>query len=261
MDVDTLRKCHEGRHVSITFKGNQMKCGNKTVTLPSYEYISRLVKQQEGHKRRFVLRYLDLVEKYTKSGDPDILPQMNPLVQKIQAFDEQIHRLQDTYARHIHDTDGRSMKQEINDRLAESKEIVNDLSSYDPKVGRMLAKLHKQRKEIFHAWKTIEQQWEHDHMIQSNQIIEETPVANGKLTTVQKQKLKRLTKQKMTKVFKFATAEECTTKLRSKFYFQTKDEIIKEIDVNEKLKKLMPANYKSLSKEQICRHLFKNGDQ
>lgn len=67
-----------------------------------------------------------------------------------------------------------------------------------------------------------------------------------------KKNIKDLVKQK----FKAKTLEECKTKQRSKEYFMKKEEILDIIEKNPEMKKLLPANYKSLDKDNLCRYIF-----
>ena len=67
-----------------------------------------------------------------------------------------------------------------------------------------------------------------------------------------KKNIKELIKEK----FKFKTKDECTTQKRSQPYYMTKDSIVDTIKNNFDLQLIMPNNYKSLSKENLCKHLF-----
>jgi predicted transcriptional regulator len=67
-----------------------------------------------------------------------------------------------------------------------------------------------------------------------------------------KNNIKDLIKDK----FRAKNIEECKSKQRSKEYFMKKDEILDIIDKNPELKNLLPANYKTLDKENLCRYIF-----
>lgn len=67
-----------------------------------------------------------------------------------------------------------------------------------------------------------------------------------------KKNIKDLVKDK----FKAKTNEECKSKQRTKPYFMKKDEILEIIEKNPELKKLLPANYKTLDKDNLCKYIF-----
>lgn len=67
-----------------------------------------------------------------------------------------------------------------------------------------------------------------------------------------KEKIKDLIKQK----FKPQNFEQCSSQKRSQPYFMKKEEILEVIANNKELESTMPSNYKSLSKENLCKFLF-----
>ena len=62
--------------------------------------------------------------------------------------------------------------------------------------------------------------------------------------------LKKLAKENM---FKFKNAKECISRARATF--MSREDIIKAIDNNMEFKSKMPANYKKLSKEELCKKI------
>jgi hypothetical protein len=67
-----------------------------------------------------------------------------------------------------------------------------------------------------------------------------------------KENLKDLIKSK----FKPQTLEECASQKRSQPYFMKKEDIINKIEENPEIKRILPANYKSLAKEALCKYLY-----
>ena len=67
-----------------------------------------------------------------------------------------------------------------------------------------------------------------------------------------KENIKELIKEK----FKPKTAEECSSQKRSQPYYMKKDDILTTIESNPQIKQVLPENYKSLNKEELCKHLF-----
>ena len=56
--------------------------------------------------------------------------------------------------------------------------------------------------------------------------------------------------------FKAKNKEECSSNKRSAAYYMNKDKLIETIEKEKLFKEIMPKNYKSLSKDKICEHLF-----
>lgn len=67
-----------------------------------------------------------------------------------------------------------------------------------------------------------------------------------------KDNIKELIKEK----FKPKTAEECASQKRSQPYYMKKEDILSTIESNPQIKQALPANYKALNKEELCKHLF-----
>lgn len=67
-----------------------------------------------------------------------------------------------------------------------------------------------------------------------------------------KQNIKELIKDKL----RPKNAEECASAKRSQPYYTKKEEILEVIDRHPQIKQALPANYKSLNKEDLCKHLY-----
>ena len=63
-------------------------------------------------------------------------------------------------------------------------------------------------------------------------------------------------KELIKNVFKPKTKEECASQKRSQPYFMKKEDILTAIDENPDIKSVLPENYKTLNKENLCEHLF-----
>lgn len=57
--------------------------------------------------------------------------------------------------------------------------------------------------------------------------------------------------------FRFKTVDECKTNKRSAKYYYSKNDLIEMIKSNKSLLEKFPKNYKSLSKDEICKNIFK----
>jgi hypothetical protein len=104
-----------------------------------------------------------------------------------------------------------------------------------------------------------------DFIIEKLPIIEILELTKEKKTEVKQQKVEEKVEKLEKKIntvlenqFKFKNNEECKSKKRSALYFMSKDDIIKVINNNEKMKAHMPKNYRTLKKEDICEILEQN---
>lgn len=76
------------------------------------------------------------------------------------------------------------------------------------------------------------------------------------LTPEKFDKVKESIKKLLKDNFRFTNAEECTSAKRSQKYYTSKTEILDVIERVPEVKKLMPAKYKSLNKEDLCKSIF-----
>jgi hypothetical protein len=60
-------------------------------------------------------------------------------------------------------------------------------------------------------------------------------------------------------LFNFKTREECKSAARSKPYYIKKSDMLNIINDTPELKKIFPAKYKQLPKEDLCDIFFDNG--
>jgi hypothetical protein len=81
------------------------------------------------------------------------------------------------------------------------------------------------------------------------------PQANtSQIRVIDNQELKKRIKDTIKAKFKFEDKQQCLS--RAKAHFMSKDEIVKIIENDDYLKSIMPSNFKKLSKEVLCEHLF-----
>lgn len=255
-----IAKCHQGSVTSVAFKGNKIHCGSSSAKLPSYEYVHTLLKDTEAKRRKLILKYLDSVDAYVKSGKKELLHDLDPLVKNIQEYDHKIAEYKQEYY-NVSSTNEDELFNEIQESLQSSKSM--DSSTYDVTVAKKELEAHRRRRELFASWKQLRASWNDQVMIAADKVVvpkavvvHSSPKVKGKLSPEEKVELKDKIKSKMLTVFKFKTLEECQSKARSKPFYQSKEEILKLITENENLKKLMPSNYKSLNKEELCKYLI-----
>jgi hypothetical protein len=82
-----------------------------------------------------------------------------------------------------------------------------------------------------------------------------SPVAKIVITPQQINQIKTNVRKLLQEKFRFSNKEECASLKRSQAYYMTKEDIIATIEDTPDIKAIMPSNYKSLKKEQICEYL------
>lgn len=100
-----------------------------------------------------------------------------------------------------------------------------------------------------------------DYIINSkwltNIMLEELPEIKKKdIDSVKIEKKVKNKKPKEEAKSMFKNEEECSTKKRSLKHYYSKDDLIKIIMNDDKIKKKFPKNIKALSKEEICKIYF-----
>ena len=70
-------------------------------------------------------------------------------------------------------------------------------------------------------------------------------------------KLEKDVKDKFLKLFRFKNEKECSDKTRTAEHYMKKPEIIDIIKRSKDIEKRLPENYKTLSKPDICKEIFK----
>ena len=75
--------------------------------------------------------------------------------------------------------------------------------------------------------------------------------------TAKLDKMEGSIKDKLNKLFKFSNEAECATRAHSAKFFMKKGDILQIIKKSEEIKKRLPDNYESLSKQDICKELYK----
>lgn len=76
------------------------------------------------------------------------------------------------------------------------------------------------------------------------------------LTTKEKEIIKHNVKKLISGKFKFQNKDECTSRKHSQPYYMSKEKLVEIIDGDNELKAIVPSNYKTLSKEQLCTYIF-----
>ena len=75
--------------------------------------------------------------------------------------------------------------------------------------------------------------------------------------TAKLDKMEDSIKDQLNKLFKFSNEAECASRAHSAKFFMKKGDILQIIKKSEEIKKRLPDNYESLSKQDICKELYK----
>lgn len=205
----------------------------------------------------------------------------NKVVDDIKNIDDDIEKLLDARQ----DKESRSRRKALRDRLVAledaNRNLVQSKSKFDPMLYTELIQNHKKQRDIWADLGSVHEVPREFIKSQSSSVPSPPqpspppsppkPIKKKKkipkkkeekhpqpiiLSNIQKNRIKENVKELLKRTYKFNDKEQCSSKQRSKEYYMTKDDILKEIESNDTLKNLMPTNYKSLTKEKLCEFLF-----
>lgn len=137
------------------------------------------------------------------------------------------------------------------DYIIVKKPKINELSEED--LSKEDLSKDKSKKSKNKCSKTVD-----DIIIESEKKLKEK--IKRKLNKTSKEKLDNLeksVKDKLFKEFKFKNELECESKSSSKDFYMKKSEILKIIKKYKKAKDILPKDLEKLSKNSLCKELFK----
>lgn len=267
-------KCHEGDRIKINFQNNRLTCGKSTVTIPTYSSIDHDVNDLKRQKQMLCRSYIELFEAIIDEKSNNV-KELENLIENIQSLDGRYYTIMQEYDKMK--TTNEVLLDKLKDTLHESKNIYSSTSAYDPSLKSKLYKLHK---EAMGLQQKLQASIDHlpgyyAKLKTKDSVPTVNDKANDKATNKEAVKKKVLEKKppsphlSMEKVdeikskikdllkskFKPKTLQECTSRQHSKAFYMSKEDLIKQIEATPEIKKLMPANYKTLSKEKICENL------
>lgn len=202
--------------------------------------ISQLRVAKSKLSKQYWAMYDDFVT-YKKDIDKSIF---NKIVQEIREIETEIDRLVEILrpTDHTIDIDNNHTQEAVTAKafIAKRSEVKEDVSD----------------------WKSYWVPVEHDDKVETQvQVLKESTPPKKKPRV--KNKLSKETTQVITSNIKellsdfaFKTKTECVSKQRTKPYYASKEEILEKIESNPELKKLMPTNYKKLTKDKLCEVFF-----
>lgn len=286
-----LSNCYNRDDVKIKVKKNTLKCGSTSIALPTYEHIPTTIKnlaaKQKELKKQYFYMYNNLL-----NGDNISKTAFDELVKKIRDVDKEI----ETHLLQTYDEKKFNEYQTLNQlaaNLDEESAAVRSKSIYDPSVSTRLCNIFKQKLQImtdlnkknksFYKDYVTTESYRGDLREQTNSDKTDKPkkekVAkkyNNKQSDIpdivakkrilkkvpdlisvnEQQKIKQRIKELLKETYRFKDKSECSSNKRSQPYYTTKEDILKEIETKPELKKLMPDNYKKLTKEKLCEYFF-----
>jgi len=259
--------CNQHSKTSIHFEDSKVKCNGTSYTLPRYvdarTYVDVLLQKKRRLAREYALLASDLI--HSCSVDKEYF---DKLVKDIQDIDDQIYGVNQT----AH-TDQDMATKRYETYVAHVQSI---LQSQERDKAKKLAHtfIEAPLKQIRYAHRMymkqppfVEGTYTHvsKNKNQTDKItiqIDNTPVTIPKapvakpLTEKEKTVVTNNIRDLVKTLFKFNDLSECTSKARSKPYYASKEDILKTIEENDALRKVMPANYKKLDKDQLCEFFY-----
>lgn len=253
----------------------KLKITDKTV-LPKGYNVHKRIESLMSDKKTKMRDYIDIIEK-VKNGETVKKEQYNALVNSLYDIENNISITANEYTKY-----NKLITQKRKDAESQIKTKTNENNILKEKQGlhinqgdikriveniRSIASIRKEKNVL----KPVE------YIVVDNgpitrpapipvqpppiQPIAPVPVKKGKKIvdkkTIEeiKSNVKNVLKEKIKAgIIKFGNKEQCLS--RKKATFMSKNDLIKVIDEHDDLKTLVPKNYKKLSKEDLCEHLF-----
>lgn len=248
--------------MQIFIKGNKLKYDKKEVVLPKYVKISDEMNELQAKRRILTRKYFDYYNSLLNSEQVDQI-KFDELVMEIHDLEDAIENLTDNTKRRGEEQD---MIANIRDELYQLQQSDKDVlqkSKFDINQGKVIAKNFKKKVNLYNQLSNIHT----NDIVKYIKYVKSTKKPSEPTPVVLQPKPKVLTNKEVTdikknitellkRIYMFKDKQECISKQRSKPFFTSKEEILKEIEKNDELKKLMPSNYKTFTKEKLCDFFF-----
>lgn len=271
-----FNNCHKGNETRIIIKNNKMICGKQESKLPTYTDISKYLQKLRDKRRVLTKEYAFLYNELL--NDKSINKNdYEKIVNDIRDIDTRISELNENKIDMDKESQRRVILEKMNNVSESDKQLIQDMNHLNPDLYKSLIENHKLKRKLFDDLKHIGDSVRNDFIKDTYHIQyrDESPKKEKKepkepkekkvvktkvpkLSDQQKNEIKGNIKELLKNTYKFKNKEECKSKQRTKDYYTSKEDIIKKIDSNIELKKLMPSNFKSLTKEKLCELLELN---
>lgn len=248
--------------MNIVIKGNKMKSGKSETVLPRYVNIKNKITDLREKKRSLSRKYFDTYNRLINGLDID-KRLFDKVVDDINDIEDEIETLIGLRTNKP-SVDTTALEEELS-RLDTQDANILKKSVFDTKVGNTLARNFRRKVVIYNELKEISESRYNgfnEYMkvdgYAKAAVKEKTPKQSSvkKLSVDQKVEIMDNIKDLLKNVYRFKDKGECLSKQRSKAFYMSKEEILQEIENNENLKKLMPSNYKKLTKDKLCEFFF-----
>lgn len=271
-----FNNCHRGNETKIVIKDNKMRCGKQEAKLPKYTnisgYLEKLRETRSVLTKEYSIMYNDILNDKTVNKTV-----YDKIVKDIEEIDNRISELNENKMDIDIGVKRGIIVEKMNDISQSDKQLIESMNTLNPNLYKLLIENHKLKRKLFEDLKDIGEATRKDYIketytdiklredIRLGEDIKDSPIKEKKkitktkaqkLSDVQKIEIKDNIKELLKKVYKFKDRAECVSKQRTKPYYMSKEDIIKEIDSNSELKKLMPSNFRSLSKDKLCELLL-----
>ena len=237
----------------LEIKGN---IANNKWRLPIYKSVFEEIKTLRKQRQELMKRYHDIYELISYSDKPPsrFKKEYDDIYNKLYETDAKImkliayYRYQNTETMQAQDEDSMQYK------------YLNTKEELTVKEARELAILFKKTIESYNTTNKSEIEFFIDTLPSKKGSHKPKPILyekNREIVLPQEHKeIEENIAKLIAKTFKFKNVDECKSSKRSQSYYMSKENILKEVDSNERIRQVLPKNYKSLTKEKICEHLF-----
>lgn len=241
---------------SLVFKNGVL---NNIVVPPVLLDTNESIKSLRSQKTNLMREYYDIYTRIVASNKPDSLKRdLDDVIDKINNIEKDIESMY-LYDEKVNENKG-ALENNIKDLQNQLATTIDHKNAY--LIYKKLMKLYETEPEkdinfyidklpnfdISKKKKVIIEREE-----EPKQKVEKT---KGKVSPVEHLIIKDNVKKLIETAFKFKTTEECKSSKRTQPFYTSKEDLIKVIDINPKLKAHMPNKYKTMTKEKICDHLF-----
>jgi hypothetical protein len=274
--------------MSMVFSNDSILCKKTSVKMPEYVQISTIMDALKKEKASLHKRYTYLTCEmislgYNKKPPSSLKEEFDRIATRLISIEKEIESMLMSY------TPTKTVSERVDDIITNAyDELDSSVSGYRPvnvaqihqKVQTDIKKLHNDmidfpmdgmfmQKGVYTLNTLSKVANPVDTKVAAPAKTKATAKAQVKapakakpaalvppLTRKEEKLIQKNIQQLLKEKLAFTSISECTSKARSKPFFKSKDDIIKLIEADERLKKLMPSNYKSLSKEKLCDYIF-----
>ena len=191
---------------------------------------------------KIVLSDINIAKQYKGTYD-DIIKKINDIQDKIEVIHEYYDKVEEV------------------DSSYENK--IKNIRSILPNLHEDIPRYVKKMRELRKLEKNYEDDIEITYIVTSipkvidiKTRIDKKPKQAAAIPAEDVKTIKKNIKQLIKEKLKPKNLEECASQKRSADYFMKKEDILETIDSNPEIKTILPANFKSLTKQDLCKHLF-----